>query len=295
MIEQKYISGLISIILVNYNGVDVLPACLSSIKKFIPESNYEIILVDNASEDSSLDFVVQNFPRVNLIKLSKNIGFGAGNNAGVKVGKGEFLFLLNTDTILTDNIFPHIIKLMSASSDVGIIGPKLLFPDRSFQISFSPEIGIKGEAKARKIYKNAQDKNKLSIIEQDFQDIKEVDIVVGAALFIRTDLFNLLGGFDENFFMYFEESDLCQRVRNKGFKVLYTPYVSLIHIRGHSVNKTSNKMAVEYRRSQLYYYQKHRPMWEILALKIYLLIKFSSEYSKTFNPYNLEIVKLVFA
>ncbi len=295
MIEQECTTGLISIILVNYNGIDVLPDCLSSIEKFIPEHNYEIILVDNASEDSSIDFITQNFPHINLIELSKNIGFGAGNNAGVKVAKGEFLFLLNTDTILTNNIFPHIIELMSRNSDVGIIGPKLLFPDLSFQISFSPEIGIKGESKARKIHEDAQEKDKLSIIEQDFQEIKEVDIVVGAALFMRTNLFNLLGGFDENFFMYFEESDLCQRVRDKGFKVLYTPHASLIHIRGHSVNKTSNKMAVEYRRSQIYYYQKHRPSWEVLTLKIYLLVKFLSEYFKTFNPYNLEIVKLVFA
>jgi hypothetical protein len=183
---------------------------------------------------------------------------------------------------------------MSENPDVGIIGPKLLFPDGSFQISFSPEISLKGEFAARKLHKNAEDKNNLHIIEKDFQDIKEVDIVVGAAFFIRADLFNLLGGFDEKFFMYFEESDLCQRVRNEGYKILYTPHVSLIHIRGYSVKKISNKMAVEYRRSQIYYYHKHRPMWEILLLRIYLLFKFLSEYLKTSNPYSVEILKLIF-
>jgi GT2 family glycosyltransferase len=183
---------------------------------------------------------------------------------------------------------------MSENPDVGIIGPKLLFPDGSFQISFSPEISIKGEFAARKLHKYAENKNELDIIEQDFQDIKEVDIVVGAAFFTRTDLFNLLGGFDEKFFMYFEESDLCQRVRTKGYKVLYTPHVSLIHIRGYSVNKISNKMAVEYRRSQIYYYHKHRPMWEILMLKIYLMFKFLSEYLKTSNTYSWKIIKLIF-
>jgi GT2 family glycosyltransferase len=183
---------------------------------------------------------------------------------------------------------------MSENPDVGIIGPKLLFPDGSFQISFSPEISIKGEFAARKLHKNAENKNKLDIIEQDFQDIQEVDIVVGAAFFIRTELFNLLGGFDEKFFMYFEESDLCKRVRNEGYKILYTPYVSLIHIRGYSVNKISNKMAVEYRRSQIYYYHKHRPIWEILILRIYLLFKFLYEYLKTSNTYSWEIIKLIF-
>jgi GT2 family glycosyltransferase len=201
---------------------------------------------------------------------------------------------LYTDNNHMNLVYDGLLELMSENPDVGIIGPKLLFPDGSFQISFSPEIGIKGEFAARKLHKDAENKSNLHIIEKDFQDIKEVDIVVGAAFFIRTDLFNLLGGFDEKFFMYFEESDLCQRVRNKGYKILYTPYISLIHIRGHSVNKISNKMAVEYRRSQIYYYHKHRPMWEILMLKIYLLFKFLFEYLKTSNPYSWKIIKLIF-
>jgi len=284
----------VSIILVNYNGADVLINCLNSLEKFIPKDNCEIILVDNNSQDNSIDIVDNKFPEIKLIKLPENVGFGAGNNAGAKVAKGEFLFLLNTDIILKSNILSHLIELMSANLDVGVIGTKLLFPDGSFQISFSPKIGIKGEIEAKKIHKNAQNKNKLNIIEHNFKDIKEVDIVVGAAFFIRTNLFNLLGGFDEKFFMYFEESDLCQRVRNAGYKILYTPHVSIIHIRGHSVKKISNKMAVEYRRSQIYYYYKHLPMWEILMLKIYLLFKFLYEYFKTSNPYSWEIIKLVF-
>jgi GT2 family glycosyltransferase len=284
----------VSIILVNYNGIDVLIDCLHSLEKFIPRDNCEVIVVDNNSQDNSVDILNDKFSHIKLIKLPKNVGFGAGNNAGAKIAKGEFLFLLNTDTILTNNILPYLLELMSENSGVGVIGPKLLFPDGSFQISFSPEIGIKGEIEARKLHKNAENKNNLHIIEQDFQDIKEVDIVVGAAFFIRADLFDLLGGFDEKFFMYFEESDLCQRVRNKGYKIFYTPHVSLIHIRGYSVNKISNKMAVEYRRSQIYYYHKHRPMWEILILRIYLLFKFLSEYLKTSNPYSLEIIKLIF-
>ncbi|MBW4673528.1 MAG: glycosyltransferase family 2 protein [Desmonostoc geniculatum HA4340-LM1] len=284
----------VSIILVNYNGADVLVDCLNSLEKFIPRDNYEIILVDNNSEDNSVSIVDDIFPNIKLIKLPENVGFGAGNNVGAKVAQGKFLFLLNTDTILTSNILPHLIELMSANLNVGVIGTKLLFPDGSFQVSFSPKIGIKGEMEAKIIHDNAQNKNKLKIIEQNFKDIKEVDIIVGAAFFIRADLFNLLGGFDEKFFMYFEESDLCQRVRNAGYKILYTPHASLIHIRGHSVKKISNKMAVEYRRSQIYYYYKHLSMWEILILKIYLLLKFLYEYLKTSNPYNLEIIKLVF-
>jgi GT2 family glycosyltransferase len=285
---------IISIILVNYNGADVLIDCLNSIEKFIPEDKCEIILVDNNSQDNSIDPIDEKFPNIQLIKLPKNIGFGAGNNAGAKVAKGEFLFLLNTDTVLTSNILPHAIELMARDPDLGVIGPKLLFPDGSFQVSFSPEIGIKGEFEARKIHKYSENEDSLSSIERDFQIDREVDVVVGAAFFIRTDLFNSLGGFDENFFMYFEESDLCKRVKNAGYKILYTPKISLIHLRGHSVKKIADKMAIEYRRSQIYYYYKHRPVWEVLTLKIYLIFKFLLEYLRVQNSWSLEIMKLVF-
>ncbi|NET00664.1 MAG: glycosyltransferase family 2 protein [Sphaerospermopsis sp. SIO1G1] len=284
----------ISIILVNYNGSDILPTCLDSLNKFINKDKCEIIIVDNASEDLSPEFVEENFPHIQLIRLPTNLGFGSGNNAGTKIAKGEFLFFLNTDTIITSNILPHLINLMERNPEVGIIGPKLLFPNGNFQISISPQISIQGEIEAKKLHSYAQSQTQLNILEQDFQHNQEVDIVVGAALFIRADLFNSLGGFDENFFMYFEESDLCKRAKEQGYKVLYTPEVSLIHVRGHSVSKVANKMAVEYRRSQLYYYKKHRPLWERLMLRIYLFSKFIYEFVTTSNLYSWKIIKLVF-
>lgn len=283
----------VSIILVNYNGADVLVDCLKSINKFVPGHNCEVIVVDNASQDNSVDIIENKFPNVQLIKLTKNVGFGAGNNAGAKVAKGEFLFLLNTDTIITSNILPHLVDLMEKNPTVGIIGPKLLFPDGRFQISFSPTISIKGELEARKLHRYAESRTKLALLENNFQKIQEVDIVVGAAFFIRGDLFRTLGGFDEKFFMYFEESDLCQRAKNIGYEILYTPKISLIHVRGYSTSKLASPMAVEYRRSQLYYYQKHRPLWERLILQIYLLISFLYKFIITSNPYCWQIVILV--
>ncbi len=283
----------VSIILVNYNGAEVLPDCVNSIEKLIPISDYEIILVDNASSDGSPELVAQN-PHINLIRLSENLGFGAGNNAGAHIATGEFLLLLNTDTILTSNILPHLISLMHARPEVGIIGPKLLNADGSFQISISPALGIKGESQARQLNDDYK-KGNIHQIEQKYQKTQEVDIVVGAAFFIRANLFHTLGGFDENFFMYFEESDLCQRAQNQGYKILYTPDVSLIHLKGYSIQKAANAMAVEYRRSQIYYYQKHRPFWEQLVLRLYLLYKFSREFATSANPNCLKIILLAIA
>ncbi len=282
---------LVSIILVNYNGAEVLPDCINSIEKFMPISDCEIIIVDNASNDGSPELVAHN-PHVNLIKLSENLGFGAGNNAGARIATGEFLLLLNTDTILTSNILPHLINLIDTRPEVGIIGPKLLNADGSLQISISPAIGIKGESQARQLNDDYEKNHNIRAIEQKFQKTQEVDIVVGAAFFIRADLFHTLGGFDEKFFMYFEESDLCQRAQNIGYKILYTPDVSLIHLKGYSIQKAANAMAVEYRRSQIYYYQKHRPLWEQLVLRLYLLYKFSREFVTSANPNCLKILLL---
>lgn len=284
---------LVSIILVNYNGADVLPSCLNSLDKFIPKDSCEIILVDNDSQDNSVDFVSKNFPDVKIIRMSKNCGFGAGNNAGAKIAQGEFLFLLNTDITLTENILPHLIELMEKCQDVGIIGTKLLFPDQSFQLSISSAIGIQGEVKSKKLHNLANNKYNSICLEKDYQIIREVDIVVGASMFIRAKLFEDLCGFDERFFMYFEDSDLCQRAQNQGYKILYTPEVSVIHIRGHSMKKNPHAMALEYRRSQMYYYEKHRPVWESAILKVYLFFKFISEYIKTRKSYILDILLLL--
>jgi len=291
MTQQQPIS--VSIILVNYNGFEVLPDCLSSIEKFIHSPNHEIILVDNASTDGSLELVAEKYPQIRLIRQSKNLGFGAGNNVGAKIASGEFLFLLNTDTVLTSNILPDLIDLMNANAQVGIIGPKLLNPDGSLQISVSPALGIKGEYQARQMHQAYQNSSNLNLIEQKFQEIQEVDIVVGAAFFIRASLFQALGGFDENFFMYFEESDLCQRAQYLGYKIIYTPHVSLIHLRGYSIQKVANAMAIEYRRSQIYYYQKHRPWWEQILLRVYLFYKFLWEFITTANPNCLKIITLL--
>ncbi|QMS90657.1 glycosyltransferase family 2 protein [Nostoc edaphicum CCNP1411] len=292
MNQQQPIS--VSIILVNYNGAEVLPDCLNSIKKFIDIPSYEIIVVDNASSDSSVELITDKFPEVHLLRQAENRGFGAGNNAGAKVASGEFLFLLNTDTILTSNILPHLLELMQADPQVGIIGPKLLNRDGSLQISVSPALGIKGEYQARNMHRDYLNNSEQNLIEQRFQEIQEVDIIVGAAFFIRSSLFHELGGFDENFFMYFEESDLCQRAQYQGYKIIYTPHVSLIHLQGYSIQKAANAMAIEYRRSQIYYYQKHRPLWEKLLLRIYIFYKFFGEFITTANPNSLKIIILLF-
>ncbi len=283
----------VSIILVNYNGAEVVLNCLRSLVQFLHAVPYEIIVVDNASTDGSAALIVQHFPTVRLIKQAENRGFGAGNNAGATDANGEFLFLLNTDTLLTSDVLPPLITLMKADPMVGIIGTKLLNADGTLQLSVADEISLAGEYKTLRQLKQYTDLQQRDAIEQKFQRVQTVDIVIGAAFFIRRSLFETLNGFDETFFMYFEESDLCQRSRDRGWQVLYTPDVAIIHLGGYSVSKVSDRMRLEYRRSQLYYYQKHRPVWEQILLRLYLMIKFTIAALKSFKPTDLAIIRLL--
>ena len=286
-------TAVVSIILVNYNGAEVVLSCLRSLLQFLNTVPYEIIVVDNASTDGSAALIAQHFPTVRLIEQAENRGFGAGNNIGATYAKGEFLLLLNTDTLLTSDVLPPLIKLMEAYPAVGIIGTKLLNPDGTLQLSVADEISIAGEYKTLKQLKQYTDSQQRDAIEQKFKSPQTVDIVIGAAFFIRRSLFETLNGFDETFFMYFEESDLCQRSRDRGWQILYTPEVSIIHLGGYSVGKVSDRMQLEYRRSQLYYYRKHRPVWEQILLRLYLMIKFTSAALKSFKPTNFTIMRLL--
>jgi GT2 family glycosyltransferase len=284
---------LVSIILVNYNGADVVLDCLRSLEQFPQSISYEVIVVDNASQDGSPDLIESYSPPVKLIRQLENRGFGAGNNIAAKVATGEFLFLLNTDTQVTGDILPVLLRLMKDYPDAGIIGPKLLNPDGSLQLSTAWNISLAGESKTRQQLKTYAEPSQKAAIEQRFNTLQDVDILVGAAFFVRKKLFDELGGFDESFFMYFEESDLCRRAKNLGWRILYTPEASVIHIRGHSVNKMSDRMALEYRKSQLYYYQKHRPLWEQILLRFYLLLKFLVPTLVRFNSFGLRFLSLL--
>jgi hypothetical protein len=261
---------LVSIVIVNFNGGEVIIDCLKSIFLHCSTVPFEVIVVDNASTDQSPDRITQAFPPVLLLPQSSNLGFGTANNVGVGHAQGEYLFLLNSDVVLTADILPPLLAKLNQDPRIGIVGPRLLNPDGSFQLSVSREIGLLGEFLTLQQvwrYRNPASRDALA---QIYDHDQAVEIVVGAAMVMRRSLFNQVGGFDENFFMYFEESDLCKRIRDLGHTILYTPEVSVVHLGGYSVAQSAGPMAQEYRRSQRYYYQKHRPLWEQWVLHLYL-------------------------
>jgi N-acetylglucosaminyl-diphospho-decaprenol L-rhamnosyltransferase len=262
----------LSLILVNYNGSKFLYDCLSSIEKFTDADTYEVIIVDNFSTDDSVKIIKDNFPSFKLIYSQNNLGFCKANNLAFKYSQGEHLLFLNTDTILIENTPSILSEYLNQHCDVATVSSRITFQDGSYQLSCGSLLNIAFELfdKIRYSLDNKWHSFFSKLYDRQYSKVQEVGWVTGACLMIRRDVFEQIGGFDENFFMYFEDKDLCKRVKELGYKVVYYPKTTIIHLLGgssHGIKKSVNKY---YRDSQLYYYQKHLGNLQTNILKLYL-------------------------
>ena len=218
---------LLSIILVNYNGSSYLDACLESVKRFSPPDT-EVIMVDNASADGSGELVTREYPWVHLIKNERNLGFAAGNNLAAARVTGRFMLLLNTDTVLLEPLAAAV-KWLEEHPKCGIL-----------------TIGmVDGEHVPRACTGRFPTAARLMLLRTmlvnpdnyDGLEASEVDWVQGSFLLIRTELWNSLDGFDEQYFMYVEDVDLCRRARDSGFSCVLLPRMRYVHIGGFNVTR----------------------------------------------------------
>lgn len=238
----------LSIIIVNFRSEKFLKKCLASIYNIWGEE-LEVIVVNNDTKESLADISLD-FPAVKIVKQEKNFGFGAANNTGAKIAQGEYLLLLNPDTEILSNNLEKIFKKFQENKEVVVIGPRL----------------ITGEGETQKWCAGKEFtfwrliKNNLGIIESKkiWESQKEIlaDWVSGAALFIKKEIFNKVGGFDEHFFTYFEDDDLCRRIRKVGYKIVYYPEISIKHIGGQCWESVS-KQKMHFFNSMAYYVKKH--------------------------------------
>ncbi|MGA9362798.1 MAG: glycosyltransferase family 2 protein [Bacteroidota bacterium] len=273
----------VSVIFVNHNGLERTRNAIKSVRKSSPQS--ESVVVDNNSTDGSVECLRREFSDVRLLPLSENRGFGAGSNKGADVALGEFLFFLNSDTVLTEDTPILLATMMQGNPYIGVCGPRVVIGDDSFQLSFGSDPSLLNEWKLRGMRKRLQrsDASVQAEFEPRYSATREVDWVTGAALMIRRDVFQKVGGFDETFFMYFEDADLCRRVRKLGLKVLYVPSTKIIHFGGDKGLRPESKIALEYRRSQLHYYRKHVGGAGYFLLRTYLISKFSFRWLLSFT------------
>jgi len=249
----------LSVIIVNYKSADFLEKCVALVREKINEEFLEEIIIVNNDQKEKIELDLQD--NLKIINNAKNVGFGAGNNVGAKLAKGDIVLFLNPDTEIISTEIEKVIALFNQDNKIDIVGSQLRLNNNEVQPwSAGHEISLinliknnLGLVKSQKIWKAEEE--------------KMVDWVAGTALFIRKDIFEKVGGFDEKFFMYFEDMDLCKRVRETGKNILYNPNFKVRHIGGKSYQEKGFQKR-DYYKAQEYYFKKHRNFFEWLIVRI---------------------------
>ena len=263
---------MLSIIVVSWNVKDLLEKCLESIFKYIKNIDFEVIVVDNASKDGSVSMVKEKFDQVKLIDNKKNLGFAKANNQGMEMAQGKYILVLNDDTRLVDNSLEKLVELMEENKDWAIAGCKLLNKDKSLQESvrrfpkFLDQLLILLKLHHLPLFKKYL--NNYLVKDFDYMKFSEVDQIMGALMMMRKSVIDKIGKFDEKYFYWFEEVDLCKRAEDKGLKVVYTPEVNVIHYGGASFAQVDWHKQIIWNHSVCRYFWKHESKLTWFALWI---------------------------
>ncbi|MBN2588505.1 MAG: glycosyltransferase family 2 protein [Sedimentisphaerales bacterium] len=251
----------LSIIIVSWNVKQELIDCLRSIEENPPTSGYEVITVDNASTDGTIETLQSEFPKVKLIVNKENRGFAAANNVGTKQAQGEYILYLNPDTIVHPGSLDILLNFLDNNKDVGACGPKLLNDDGTLQPSIRKVPDFRSALYQNTILRRLglfrNNYRKYRMLDFDFEKQIDVDVIMGAALMVRHSIIKEIDGMDEAFFMYYEEADLCYRVQKAGWRIVFLPESQITHLGGKSSDQVPVKTKMMRLRSLLIFFRKH--------------------------------------
>ena len=251
----------LSVIIVNYNGLQYLQGCFDSLYKNLEGISFEIIVVDNNSADASCSYIRENYPQVTLIESKENLGFGKGNNVAVKETRGKYLLLINNDTIVLDKLEP-ILMIMENDKQIGALGINMLDGNGKYLKAAGNFPSPVSLLLMKKLWKGKDFKK--GSFKKNFY---EVDWLSGAFLCIPRRLYDDVGGFDERYFMYVEDVDLCKKIADKGYKRIFSPNFSYIHFVGFSPSK--NPLLIKsFKLYVLKHFKGYIKITALLALKI---------------------------
>jgi GT2 family glycosyltransferase len=264
----------VSIIIVNFNTTALIHQCIASIKKHCTNTLYEIIVVDNASSDRSIEGLTELWPEITLILNKDNKGFGSANNQGMEIAQGDFYFLLNSDTFLEQDCLRPFLNFMNdpINQQYGVCGAELSTGSSRPTVSYGNFPSLTDAIASLGFYllfRSYYIKHiNLGVVNYDDQ-VKDVDFISGAAMFIRKSVIQNAGGFDEDFFLYFEETELTYRIRKAGYKSIILPYVKIIHLEGQSqiTPQFNYNRYKNFARSRNLYYLKTHGWFYALACK----------------------------
>jgi GT2 family glycosyltransferase len=251
----------LSVTICSWNTRDDLRACLASLHNVRDEAEFEVIVVDNNSNDKSAEMVAEEFPWVRLEPMPRNLGFAGGHNHAIAIRNAPHAFPLNSDTIVHAGALRKVLDFAHAHPDYGMIGPKLLNPDGSLQFSCrrfpNPVAALFRNTPLGKLFPNNRFTREYLMQDWDHTKPREVDWVSGAAFLVRKEVIDKIGLFDEEYFMFCEDVDWCWRAWKAGFKVVYYPEAVITHAIGRSTDKAPNRMIGRFHRSMLRFYTKN--------------------------------------
>ncbi|WP_430409635.1 glycosyltransferase family 2 protein [Kordia sp.] len=278
----------LSVIILNYNVRYFLEACLRSVQSAIAEIDAEIIVIDNNSPDNSCDMMRNTFPTIQLIANTENVGFAKANNQGVKVAKGEYVCILNPDTIVAEDTFTQILQFAKSKENVGSIGCKLVdgsgtfLPESKRNIP-TPMVSVK------KIFGS---KNAGYYSDLNENETGKIDILVGAFMLMKKSVYQTVNGFDEDYFMYGEDIDLSYKIKKAGFQNYYYGKTSVIHYKGESTLKDKTYAKRFYGAMQLFY-KKHFKRNILYDIAVTLGAKLIPLVSKSENDMKKQVNKCI--
>lgn len=256
---------LISIIILNWNGKKYLKDCFDSLESQT-YPNFEIILVDNGSEDGSVKFVRENFPQIKIIGNKKNLGFAKGNNIGIKLAKGKYIFVLNNDTKVEKNCLENLVEAAEKDDKIGMCAPKILsFGNPQIIDSVGLNIYFDGMSRGR---------GRMEIDDGKYNKIEEILFPSGCAALYRKTMIDEIGLFDENFFAYCEDTDLGLRGRLAGWKAILVPSATVYHHYSGSTEKYSDFKAFLVERNHFWVALKNFPLSLLFLVPFYTLLRY---------------------
>ncbi len=277
-------SPICSIVIVSYNVADLLLACIESIyasaASASPTPSVEIIVVDSASADDTVVRVQQRYPDVTMIACAENIGFTRGNNLGIHAARGEFIFLLNPDTVLLGSALPDLIAFLQDNPDVGIVGPHTFNADLTTQSTrrrFPTRLTAFFESTWLQGYAPRKVLDHFYVNDAPADQTQDVEWLQGSALMVRREVIEQIGKLDEAYHMYSEELDFCKRAVDAGWRVVYYADAHIIHYGGASSDQVGALKHIYFQTSKIRYHRKVHGAIFAQALRLFLLLSYFTQ------------------
>jgi GT2 family glycosyltransferase len=261
----------VTAVVVSYNTLEELRWCLASLRAHAAV-RCEVVVVDNASADGSADAVENEFPEARLIRNRKNVGFSCANNQALREARAAYVLILNSDAELTPGALPALAALLDARPRLAAVGPRTLSADGTVQASFGPALTPLAEWRQRRLVRGVKRRDPVALAEVAARAgvEHEPEWLSGSCLLARKAALDSIGGFDEGFFLYEEDVDLCLRLRRAGWNILFTPAAAVVHHLGRSTQADPARARLEYHRSHLRFYRKHHGPALTAALRAFI-------------------------